>query len=550
MSERGRRQRRIGEILARQGLGYLLDEVGFEHLRSLRRSRGGQGPGVGSRSPAERLRLAMEELGPTFIKIGQLLSTRADLLPAEYRLELARLQDAAPHLPPEVAREVISTELGVGIESAFATFEFEPLAAASIGQAHAATLPDGTEVVVKVRRPGAVEDVNQDLEILQNFAARASRRWEAAAPYDLVGLADEFAQTLRGELDYLQEGRNAQRFAANFAGDTDVQIPNVFWETTTSRVITLERIRGLKIDDVAGLEAAGIDRGKLMQRATDVMAKMVFQDGFFHADPHPGNFFIQSGGRIGIIDFGMVGSLDDRLRGQLGRLLVALTREDPHRVARALVALGATTGPVDIGPLTDDLAELLSRYQGGPLGDIALGTVTGELLELARRYGLRIPRDLALLVKTFIEQEGVAAQLDPDFRLITALAPAASSQLAAGISPAAMAQRLEHVGLDLAELTLDLPDQLQDVLERLATGGLEVHLRAAELEPLLARGERLANRIAASVLAAALIDGLALLLTADRGRRPPPGALRRFGAVSGIGVLGAYAAQRRFGHPR
>jgi ubiquinone biosynthesis protein len=515
-----RRQRQIADVLVRHGLGYLLDSLGLEHLRSLERGVRRLEPLPSTPSPPERLRLALEELGPTFIKIGQLVSTRPDLLPPEYRLELVKLQDGAPHLPVEVVRDTIEVELGRGVESIFGSFEFEPIAAASIGQAHAATLTDGTEVVVKVRRPGAIEQVEQDLEILQNVAARASRRWEGAVRYDLVGLADEFAQTLRAELDYLQEGRNAERIAANFAGDFDVQIPRVFWETTTSRVITLERIRGMKITDVAALDAAGVDPRELVERATRVMAKMVFEDGFFHADPHPGNYFIQTNGRIGIIDFGMVGTLNDRLRDQLGKLLIALVRKDSDRVARALVTLGRSTAPVEVTSLAEDLEPVLSRYWGTGLGDIALGTVSGELLEIGRRHGLRIPRDLALLIKAFVEEEGVAAELDPGFRLIGGLAPYASRYLAAQLSPAALTERFERVGLDLAELGVDLPTELHRALERLAASDLEFHVRPAELEPLLARTERLANRIAVSILIAGAAAGLAQLVTAERTRRP------------------------------
>jgi ubiquinone biosynthesis protein len=550
ISAHGHRRRQIAEALARHGLGYLLEVVGLEHLWSWERNLRGLDPGVASRSSAEHLRLALEELGPAFMKVGQLLSTRADLLGAEYRLELAKLQDSGPPLDAEVVREVIAQELGGGVEGAFGSFDFQPLATGSIGQAHAATLPDGNEVVVKVRRPGAVEQIGQDLELLANFAARASGLWEPATRYDLVGLADEFAQTLRSELDYLHEGRNAQRFAANFAGDPDVQIPKVFWDTTTSRVITLERVRGLKITDVAALDAAGIDRRELMQRATRVLAKMVFQDGFFHADPHPGNFFIQPGGRIGIIDFGMVGGLDDHLRFRLGWLLFALEREDPHRVARAMLALGTSTSAVDLGTLTEDLARFMSRYEHRPLGETALGTVSGELLDVGRRHGLRIPRDLALLVKAFIEEEGVAAEVDPDFRLIATLAPLASSELATQLSPSAIAKRLEQVGLDLAELTVDLPAQLHRLLDNLTAGGFELHLRAADLEPLVARSERLANRIAVSVLAAAVIDALAQLVAAQRTHRPRSGTLRRSVTLGSIGALSNYATERRRRHRR
>jgi ubiquinone biosynthesis protein len=278
------RRRQIAGVLVRRGFGYLLEATGLERLAGLE-------PHTEAHHRAtapERLRLALEELGPSFIKLGQLLSTRGDLLGPEFRIELAKLQDDAPHLPIEVVREVVLTELGGEPETVFAAFDPEPLAAASIGQAHAATMPDGTEVVVKIRRPEAMEQVVLDLEILVNCATHASRRSGELAGYDLVGIAEEFAQTLRAELDYLREGRNADRFSANFADEPDIQIPRVFWDRTTSRMITLERIRGIKITDLTVLDQAGIDRQELAKRATEMSAKMVFQDRFFHADPHPG----------------------------------------------------------------------------------------------------------------------------------------------------------------------------------------------------------------------------------------------------------------------
>src|SRR5580704_17396532 len=229
----------------------------------------------------------------------EFLATRADLLPPDYQAELSRLQDHAPDVPSDVIDDIVSRELRSRTNKTFATFDRLPLACASIGQAHAATLHDGTEVVVKVRRPGVVEQVDQDLEIIHNLAVRASQRWDEAARWDVVGLADELGRTLRAEVDYLQEARNAERFAANFADDPAVQIPRVFHEATTSRVLTLERLRGMKITDVGALDAAGVDRPGLAERTTRVVAKSVFDDGFFHGDPHPGNFFIQASGRIG-----------------------------------------------------------------------------------------------------------------------------------------------------------------------------------------------------------------------------------------------------------
>ena len=259
----------------------------------------------------EHLRLALEELGPTFIKLGQLLSTRSDIVPAAYLRELSKLQDSAPPVPAATINELVEEELGALPDQVFASFNTQPLASASIGQAHLATLHDGTEVVVKVRRPQINEVIETDLAILQNLANRVSRRWEAAENYNLPGLVSDFAVSLRRELDYLSEGKNAERFAANFAADPDVHIPRVFWATTTARVLTLERITGTKVDNLAGLDRAGVDRSALATKAAGVAVRMVFEHGFFHADPHPGNLFIEPDGRIGLIDFGMVGEVDD-----------------------------------------------------------------------------------------------------------------------------------------------------------------------------------------------------------------------------------------------
>jgi ubiquinone biosynthesis protein len=527
---RDHRERQIAEVLVRYGLSYLVSVVGLERLVAAEKKVVRREPRE-AHTPPENLRLALEELGPTFIKLGQLLSTRADLLSPEYRSELAKLQDAAPNVPGEVVEDIVARELHASADTVFASFDVVPLACASVGQAHAATLHDGAEVVVKVRRPNVVEEMGQDFEILQNFAVRASRHSATATRYDLVGLADEFVQTLRGQLDYLQEGRNAERFASNFAADPTVQIPRVYWEFTTSRVITLERIRGMKITDLAALDAAGLDRRGLAQRTAMITAKMIFEDGFFHADPHPGNFFIEPTGRVGIIDFGMVGSLDDRLREQLGRLLTAFVRRDPDRLAGALLTLGATTEPVDRARLREDLAALLSRYVGRSVSEIPLSRAIGDLLEIVRRHRLRVPRDLALLLTVIIIAEGLVAQLDPDFRFAEALAPYARRQLVAQLTPRAVARRLEQFGADLSELATDLPPRLSRILEAIDSDGLEVHLRTDEMDALLTRAERVGNRVAASVLAAALIDGLAQL--AARRRRRMPGLQSRQGRGSG-----------------
>jgi ubiquinone biosynthesis protein len=485
--------------------------------------------------------MALEELGTTFIKLGQIISTRADLLSPDYQAELSRLQDQAPPVPSAEIEAVITAELGAHLDVLFAHFDREPLAAASIGQAHAATLPNGTEVVVKVRRPGVVEQVEEDLEILRNLAAAAARHWEAADRYDLVGLAEEFAQTLRAELDYLREGRSAERFAASFAGDPAIHIPRVFWERTTSRVLTLERIRGIKIDDLEALDAAGIDRQAVAERAARLQLQMVFDEGFFHADPHPGNFFIEPDGCIGLIDFGMVGTIDEHAQEQLVQVLFAVTSQDPDALVDALLELGVAGRRIDRELLRRDLEHLLSRYYGRPLGEIALGPLLGEALGIIRRHALRLPPNLALLFKTIIMSEALGARLDPLFCLTSVLIPYAQRLMLRQYSPLLWLRRLGRSSLAAARLGVDLPQHLRRLIGELERGGLEVGMRPTGFEPLFRRFERLVNRLILGILAAAFVNGLAILMSAFH----PPGWEQWAGIAFGVafvaaGALGLY----------
>lgn len=521
---RRHREREIVHVLSRRGLHFLTG------ILSLQPHAGHGDPeleGSGAAAvQARELRLALEELGPTFIKLGQLLSTRADLLAPAYTRELSKLQDATPPAPADAIREIVESELSGGVAAAFAEFDPQPLAAGSVGEVHAAVLHDGTRVVVKVRRPGVAELIERDLEIMSNLAARASRRSEVAAAFDVIGLSQEFAAELRGQLDYVREACNAERFAANFAGETGVHVPRVFWELSSSRVITLERLEGMKITDVKALQAAGLDRRELAQNAALTVGKMVFVDGFFHGDPHPGNFFIEADGRLGIIDFGIVGSLDEGLRATLRRILLALDRRDPDRLAAALIAVQGPGGRVDRAALRDDLASLIDGYVDHRTGELGVGDLIGSMLDVVRRHRLRIPRDLSLLLRTVLLEEWIVAGLDREFRLVEALGPYVRRHLFTGVTASALLHRLQDAGVDLAELASDLPSHLRNALNILDDGGFDVHLRASELEPLVSRAERLGNRIALSVLAAALIDAGTQLLgrLGHRGRRRETGA--------------------------
>lgn len=511
---RAKRYRQIVEILARNGLGFLigsimLDGHGFLHHAPV----GSKGDGRRLATP-ERVRKTIEELGPTFIKLGQIISTRGDLLPPPYLDELAKLQDAAPPIPTEQVRQLLREELCRPVEAAFATFELTPMASASIGQAHAATLLDGTEVVVKLRRPGVVEQVEEDLHILLDLALRASRQWEAARFYDVYAIAQEFAHTLRAEMDYLREARNIETIAANFGDEPDVHLPRVYRDTTTSRMLTLERIRGCKLSDVAGIDAAGLDPPTVARRAARLLLTMILEHGVFHADPHAGNVFVEADGTIALIDFGMVGHVDEASRDLLVELMITLTRQDASQLADVMLQLGMASAHVDRNALRRDLQRLLARYMGRALKDIKFSAFLGELLEVIRVHHLRLQPDLALLVKTLGMSEGVAAQLYPDFDLLEVYIPLAEHLVSEQFSFARWSKQMALSGIDALEMSLALPRQLHRILGDIERGGFEVNIQPTSFEPYLNRIEQLVNRSILALLAATFTISAALLLAA------------------------------------
>ena len=514
MSAASNRYQEIAQTFGRHGIGFLASVFGLSrwlpvHQRSSR-------PAELSNTVPQRLRGVLEDLGPTFVKLGQLLSTRPDLLPPAYIAELSRLQESAPPVPPAAITEAITAEFGADPLQVFAEFDDNPVASASIGQAHAARLEDGTRVIVKVRRPDAVRKVNEDLEILQNLVNRAGRYWEPARTYNLHGLVQEFSQTLRAELDYLREGRNAERFAANFKNRPEVSIPRVYWQTTTSRVLTLERMSGIRITDVGALDAAGIDRSELAKTGASLMLRMIFEDGFFHGDPHPGNLFVQRDGSIALIDFGMVGEIDPDLQNKFVDFLIAFTRRHPEELANALIDMSVTTGTGDRDQLRERLAAFVADYRDKRLSEIGFAHLASELLAIVRQQRLQLPREVALIFKVLIMIEGIGVQLDPNFDLMGVLTPYVRRLLAQRLSFAAMSDRILRASADTGALMVELPSRLRRILDRADRSGIEVHLRAAELKPLVARAERIGNRVVAGLIAATLINGVGKVVISEK----------------------------------
>lgn len=506
------RLRQIARIMVKHGFGFLLSQWGLSRWLPLREElmeRWEEQRGV---SRAAHLRLALEELGTTFIKLGQVLSTRADLLPPEYLQELSRLQTEVAAVPVAAIKEMMEQELGQETSQLFAEFEDKPLASASIGQVHRARLRDGQRVVVKVQRPGVEELVRLDLEIIQFLARQLQKRTDIGTLLDLEGLVDEFAATLRAELDYIQEGRNAERFRRIFAGEKNVYIPQVFWDFTTRRVLVMEEIQGIKVDDMEALERAGMDKKELARTSSRLFMHLVFNEGFFHADLHPGNLLILPGGVIGLLDFGMVGHLDEETRDLLLQLLLSFLRRETEEAVEILLQLGVTPGSLNRRRLKEDMTRLINCYYGLPLGEIKIGHVLSEILHIAYRHRLRMPTSLTLLAKTVLMSEGIGRRLDPEFNLVEVVRPMAEALLREQYGWRRSWQRLQDALFGYGRLWYVLPRHLRGILRKVEDGNLSFGLEVRELDRVLAELNAMVNRLSISVLTASFIVGLSVIL--------------------------------------
>lgn len=507
-----RRYREVAHILIRHGFGNVVDQLGLRQVLSLPGRLAGRVRPAEALSAAERLRRALEELGPTFVKLGQLLSTRPDLLPPAYLRELARLRDAVPPFPFEQARAIIEAELGSTLDQLFAAFDATPLAAASLGQVYGAVLPNGREVVVKVLRPAIHETIAVDLDIMSDMASLAEQRTPLGALYPLVDLADEFAATLRGELDYVREAQHGVQFQRNFAGRPEIVIPEVIREYSTHCVLTQERIRGIKIDDVEGLRAAGLDPEVVAVQAVDLTLQEIFVDGFFHADPHPGNLYVLEGNVIGVMDFGMVGFLDRHAREQLLRLFVAAFTRDADQVVAELIRMEMVGVNVDHRQLGRDVGRFMERFWGLTLKELRIRDLYEGLAPIAFRHRLRLPANLWLLGKALAMMEGLGQLLYPELDVFERARPYALAALRELNSPAAWAKRVSRGALDWGELWLSVPQRLPRLLDQLTKGELTLSHYHHDAERVMTRLSRMLNRLVVGIIAAATIVAIALSL--------------------------------------
>lgn len=529
----------FGDAVRRMGMADALERAGrrlhWTHIEELVRLE-----------PPARIRRAFEELGTTFIKLGQILSTRVDLFSPEWIAEFEKLQDQAPAIPFEQFRAQLEADLGAPPEKVFAWLDTEPLAAGSIAQVHRARLMDGSEVVLKLRRPGIRPVIEADLRLLSHLAEiveQESSEWRRLRPRALV---QHFTLSLRRELDLETEAHHAERIASGFLDNPDVVIPKIHWQWTGERMNTQTWIEGISGRDIAAVEAAGLDRRLLARRGANAVMKMVLEHGFFHADPHPGNVFYLPGNRIALIDFGMVGRLTERRGNELVDLLYGLAGRNSAQVSEILLGwagAGAGDSPgesaADEDALASDVEGFIDQFHGVPLERLRIGRLLAELTALMRHHHIALPPDLALLLKASMSLEGLGRMLDPGFDMVAEATPYLARRVRERAAPEAVLKRgIEGVG-DALNLVSGLPGDLRRLLRAARKGAVTLNVDIAHLDRVSERIDRSASRLTIGVVTAALIVGSSIVITVgeDAGSgwfRPSTlGVLGFIGAIAG-----------------
>jgi ubiquinone biosynthesis protein len=523
LSRLERHAKRIAEIaavLGKYGLADLFGGFNYSWLQNRLKSSDGHAL-IGDVTTAARIRMALTELGTTFIKLGQMLSTRSDLLGPDLTEELSQLQCSIPADSAEIARATIENELGRPVHEMFSEFEDTPLAAASIAQVHAALLPTGRSVVVKVRRAGVAEQAATDLEIVQALAELLEKHSPSLRAYQPVAVVRQFRRTLLRELDFTYERRNLEEFGRNFADEPTVCIPEVFGDFCSHQVVTMERLEGIRGTEIEALRQSGEDLGEFARRGANMYLEMVFRDGFYHADPHPGNLILLPGNIVGVIDCGMVGRIDEDLRDEVESLLVGIVENDSALVSEQVLRLGAVPSTCSREKLRTDLQDFMADYTGHPLNEIHVGAALSNLVEIIRRHHIVLPPALALLLKTIIVLEGTSRRFSPEVSLTELMQPYCSRLLLRRFSPGRVARRARRAYRAWDHLLKALPRDLADLLARFRDGTLTVHLDHRHLDPII-------NRLVLGILTAAIFLGSSELWS----REAPP-------LLYGVSVFGA-----------
>jgi len=493
----------IFSILSKYGLADWLSRFDFALGKSWLKNRNGQI--LANESRETRIRLAIEELGPTFIKLGQIMSTRPDIVGSELADELQKLQTRVAADDSELVASIIEAELGQPVDAIFAEFSSEPVASASIGQVHRARLMSGEEVAVKVQHHGIQHVVHVDLDILSGLAQLAAKLPELRA-YRPQATVAEFQRALRRELDFTRERRHLEQFGRAFEANEQVKIPSAFADYCTERVLVMQWLEGIPLNDSARIRETNLDLAKITRTGAEIYLEMIFHLGYYHADPHPGNLLVIPGGVIGLLDFGMVARIEESLREDFEDMLLAIVEQDAQRLASIVMRVGAVPPNLDETSLQLDLSDYVAHYAHQSVDRFELAAALTEMFDLMRRYEIVLPSAMALLLKVLIMLEGTAQKLQPEFSLLEVLEPFRKKIVSQRLSPTRQLRKARQLAYELQQLAEVVPRRLRDILQQVQSGRFDVHLDHRGLEPSV-------NRLVLGMLTSALFIGSVLLVT-------------------------------------
>jgi ubiquinone biosynthesis protein len=509
------RYREIVGTLIKYGFQDVVEQLNIRYYLELGKSVLMQRPAehIAGVPRAARARMIIEELGTTFIKFGQIMSTRPDVMPADLIHELKKLQDRVPPYPTEQAVRLIEQELEAPLDKLFAAFDRTPIASASIAQVYRARLPDGTDVAVKVQRPDIQKTVEVDIEIMQTLARLAEAHLEGMATLQPTAVVEEFARVIENEMNFHIEARNIERFIEQFAGNEQVRAPRVFRDWCTRRVLTLEFIHGTKISDTEDLRAQGIDAATIAHIGADAVLQQVFEFGFFHGDPHPGNLVVTAPTQVCFLDFGMMGRLDRRMQEDLAALLVCIVRRDDETLTRTVLRIATNADDItETDKLTRALADFVDRHAYLPLDKLNVGEVLQDMLDLLLGFQLKLPPEIYLLIKALVTIEGVGRALDPSFVFLQYVEPYVVRLVKHRHDPRRMAADAGRTALDFYHLLRDLPGEARSLLKFLRKGELKVNLETRSMEPVMKTWDRDANRLSFAIVIASLLVSSAIIV--------------------------------------
>ncbi|NMX21093.1 ABC transporter [ANME-1 cluster archaeon GoMg4] len=536
------RYREIIAILVKYGFGDVLAKLELQkHLEFGKGFILGKAAAeIAALSHWERVRMALEELGPTFVKFGQIMSTRPDMVPQELIIELEKLQEDVPPFPTEDAKRIIKEELGSPVDRIFRDLTDSPIASASVAQVYEAVLPDGEEVAIKVRRPDIDRIIEVDLEIMLHVATLVERHLKELEIADPVGIVEEFARVIKKEQDFRIEAAHIERFASNFQSDLTIHVPHVYREFSSSKVLTMEFIGGIKVSDITKADAqvqdSGIDPKVVAARGADLILKQIFEHGFFHADPHPGNIRVLKDNVVCFLDYGMMGALSARHREDLADVLIGIINKDERKITKTILKLSASGYGqiVDREKLESDIAELIEVYAYCTLEELEIGSLLHRIMNVVAGHRLKVPRDFYLLAKALVTIEGVGRELDPEFNAVKHAKPFAEKLILERMNPLRLIEDFHLSAIEASLLMRDLPAEAREILTLIKQGEATIKFEHKGLDPMLKTFDQTNNRLVFAIVLASLVIGSALIVLSG----VPP----RWHEIPVIGIVGFLGA--------